>query len=140
LGAARLKPVTVTAFTRLRRVTPNPPRYFRIVAARFFSTTFPSMSAIVLAWTLGIAWTIIFHGDGDAVKLCFTLGKFKATHAPICFSVGGTNWPIGDSWARLLAYWTIAWTLIFHGESAAVKLCFTFGNFKGTLVPICFSV
>jgi len=43
LGAARLKPVT--AFTRLRRVTRNPPRYFKIVAAPFFSTTFPSMSA-----------------------------------------------------------------------------------------------
>jgi len=93
-------------------------------------------------WTLGIAWTIIFHGDGDAVKLCFTLGNFKATHAPICFPVGGTSWTIGDFWARLLAYWSTwtAWTLIFHGEIAAVKLCFTFGNFKGTLVPIIFSV
>jgi len=83
LGAARLKPVT--AFTRLRRVTRNPPRYFKIVAARFFSTTFPSISAIVPAWTL--AWTLIFHGESAAVKLCFTFGNFKGTLVPICFSV-----------------------------------------------------
>ena len=57
---------------------------------------------------LGIAWTIIFHGEGDAAKLCFTFGNFKGTLVPICTSVGGTNSTneSSDSWAGLLAICT----------------------------------